>query len=301
MNSPFGLGEKYARDRGYRLVRLMDSAVFGVSFVTRNFIFSKIGVVVLLGLYLVIQVTITQPQYLVFGKWPWIGPWLVTQSTSLPWLRGLVDTATSIVMGAILLIPNMFEAFRDRSSENRYAEHVKTTSMPKVEHFLREMVKELRKKRLGAGCTGNIRANVALVKRQVLHRYLEHIASSKSRQHDDREICFKLDEGLPGYAYARPGTIHVKTYINAAPLLRQVNRERVNPSNKVIAARAIAFDPRTGRPPWSNKVVGVLIVTSDDEADLTRFQGEAFGDIIGTSVASIFPLLRELREAHDGY
>lgn len=305
---PFDLVWGYHGDRHGGLERLEGSLAWAQHlFITKVLLLGH-GIIPLLVMYVVVQAVVSVPNFENIATLPVLGPSIKEFGLNHPWGLLTAKLALAFATSLFLVIPNLIEAKQRHDEQAKKADDLKKEQQEELQKALVGLVTKLKRppnhsqvSRRGVGCTGDVRANVCLVRRRHVRRFLEHFVSSQVGVHADRNIRFKLNEGLAGFAYSNVGQLLAQPHSVALPLVRKANQRKFTPGTEVVAARAIAFT--TGDPacPRFNQVVGVLILTSDDPQDGARLLSQQGRTIIQLSIAGLFDPLSKLRRAYDGY
>lgn len=295
----FGWGEDYDWDPNRLWRRKLDSiAYWGAYFFKKAFI-SGAATSVYLVAFFVLQayiyankVTEAAPPLAFLNGHPTLKVWS-------PWIAG-------VGFGLLLVIPLVSSKIKATADRNYHHDLVEEHLIPFLDTQMAELVSELMAPADPDDpevtielCVGNVRANITVVRRQWFNRYLTHLASSEMVQRTDREVCFLLDEGVAGWAYSRPGDLRIETREESASKCRPSTLDKLSTTSKVIACRAIGLDLRKVQRPWFNRVVGVIIITSDNASDRERFADPLFGHIVHASADSLGRLLADIRRAYD--
>jgi hypothetical protein len=145
----------------------------------------------------------------------------------------------------------------------------------------------------------------------ISHGFYRAIASTYAQGHPARQLEWKLNEGIPGYLAGRgitgygisswyikdfpnrPIFDRVGLQIGELPLLPDDKRDKTPTDEKWVYARPIL--ERTTATPWSNRLVGILVVTSSDKDADNDFKTAKYQRLVDSVATVVSPYLDALQ------
>lgn len=290
-----GWGEQYDWDKGRFWERKFDTIVYWAKLFWKKVVFSWLSSIVFGVMFVGLQIYIDSDKYSKLAEQEVL--------KGHPWLQVGVPWFTAIFSGLLIAVPLLTAKVKEGRDKTSHQVMVEDHLLPYLDSKMERLAYDLMDIESSPGVKvlkGQIRAHALVVRRHWFNRYLVHLASSDPVKRNDREVAFLLDEGMAGWAYSRPGDLLVETKLVAEARLRETTRKIISNSAEVVCARAMAEDLRNVRRAWFNKVVGVILVASNDAADYGVFKTAQVGDEIHRVANDVGRLLADVRRAYEG-